>query len=255
MLVRSGPFQKADRERGCIHTVVWKKSSELVQNRSKIRVVQKSKPEIGPVHKRTVPFPCEQKRQVQFRSTFRTCWVFTGTRKCISLTKLATLSQYIRETLLSCRCFMIFWNSLLNLISVSPQTLVFKFLLPMLFLISLTIKLCPFRRWSMLLIVWRFSACIFTFLAELKSYKYYFLDVWRNHNFLLQNSLNSINKLLVYKFRVSNWYPKLLNFPLLLNFSVHSELIFSRCVTCLFVSLTVFRWFFWTNHCSMSSRG
>ena len=37
--------------------------------------------------------------QVQFRSTFRTCWFSTVTRKCISL----TLSQYIRETLFSCR--------------------------------------------------------------------------------------------------------------------------------------------------------
>ena len=46
-----------------------------------------------------------RKRQVQFRSTFWTCWGSTGTCKCISLTKLVTLSQYIRETLFSCQCF------------------------------------------------------------------------------------------------------------------------------------------------------
>ena len=95
-----------------------KKYSELVQNRPKIRVVRKSKPEIGPVRKRTVLFPCEQKRQVQFRSTFRTCWVSTGARKCISL----TLSQYIRETLLSCRVFFfIFRKKFLNFNLSEPQ--------------------------------------------------------------------------------------------------------------------------------------
>ena len=77
------------------------KPSVPVQNRFKIRMVRKSEPEIGPVRKRTSAFPYEQKRQVQFRSTFRTYWVSTGTRthKCISL----ILSQYIRETLFSCR--------------------------------------------------------------------------------------------------------------------------------------------------------
>ena len=51
---------------------------------------------------------------VPFHSTFRTCWASTSTRKCISLTKLVTFSQYIRETLFSCRCFLIFGNKLLN---------------------------------------------------------------------------------------------------------------------------------------------
>ena len=45
-----------------------------------------------------------------------------------------------------------------------------------------------------------------------------------------QRSLNSINKLLFDNFRVLNLYPKLLIFPLLLNFSIHSDLILSRCV-------------------------
>ena len=68
------------------------KPSEPVQNRFKIRMVRKIEPEIGLVRKRTIPFPYEQKRQVQFRSIFRTCWVSTGTRTCISL----TLTQYIK---------------------------------------------------------------------------------------------------------------------------------------------------------------
>ena len=42
IMLHSGPFQKAGRERGRIHTEVWKKSSEPVQNRSKVKVNQKS---------------------------------------------------------------------------------------------------------------------------------------------------------------------------------------------------------------------
>ena len=66
ILVRSGPFQKACWERGCIHTGQGyrNKPSEPFQNRFKIRVVWKSEPEIGPFRKRTIPFRYEQKRQV-----------------------------------------------------------------------------------------------------------------------------------------------------------------------------------------------
>ena len=62
------------------------------------------------------------------------------------------------------------------------------------FLISLTTNFLPSGdSQGMLLIVQRISACMFAFLAELKSYKYYFLDVWRDLNFLGQQcSLNSI---------------------------------------------------------------
>ena len=121
----------------------------------------------------TVPFPCEQKRQVQFRSTFLTCWVSTGARKSILLTKLVTLSQYIRETLFSCQCFLIFRNKLLNF---NLSELFFSNFITDV-LISLTINFLPFGDGQcMLLIVWRFSACIFAFLAELKSYKMLFLE-------------------------------------------------------------------------------
>ena len=108
MLVCSGPFQKAGRDTGCIYTGVWKTSSELVQNRSKIRVVWKCEPEIRPVRKHTIPFLYEQKRQVQFKSTFRTCQVSKGMPKCISLIKLVPPYQYVGETLFSCQCFFLF---------------------------------------------------------------------------------------------------------------------------------------------------
>ena len=132
ILVRSGPFQKAGR-RDIAFTQLYKnKHREPVQNRFKIRIVRKSEPEIGPVRKRTIPFPYEQKRQIQFRSTFRTCWVSTSTRKCISL----TLSQYIRETLFSYRSawvFFIFRHKLLNFNLSEPRNSFFEIILPMFF--------------------------------------------------------------------------------------------------------------------------
>ena len=74
--------------------------------------------------------------------------------------------------------------------------------------------------------------CIF---GRIKKLQISFLDVSRSLNFLGQHrSLNSINKLLFYKFPVLNLYPKLLIFPLLLNFSIHSDLILSRCVRHIF---------------------
>ena len=93
IVVRSGPFQKAGRREVAFTQEYKNKPSKPVQKRFKIRMVRKSEPEIRAVRKRTIPFPYEQKRQVQFRFTFRTCWVSTGTRKCIPL----TLSQYISE--------------------------------------------------------------------------------------------------------------------------------------------------------------
>ena len=146
MLVQSGLFQKAGRERGCSHTWVWKnpaKPSKAVQNRSSIRVVRKSEPEIGQVYKPTVPFPYEQKRQVQFRSTVQNCWVSTSTRKCISLTELVTLSQTLFVPVFLF-LFLFLETSFLNLISVSPKTLFYFILLPMFFRISLTINFLSF---------------------------------------------------------------------------------------------------------------
>ena len=104
ILVRSSPFQKAGRREVAFRQGYRHKPSGPVQNRFKVRMVRKSEPEFGLVRKSTIPFPYEQKRQVQFRSIFRTCWVSTGTHKCISL----TLSQHIRETLLSCRSACVF---------------------------------------------------------------------------------------------------------------------------------------------------
>ena len=89
----------------------------------------KSELEIGLVRKRTIPFPYEQKRQVQFRSTFWTCWLSTGTYKCISL----ILSQYIRETLFFCRNASSFLNKLLNFNLSEPQNSFFEIILPVFF--------------------------------------------------------------------------------------------------------------------------
>ena len=91
-------------------------------------------PKFGPVRKRTVPFLYEQKRYVYFRSTFRTCWVSVGTHKCNSFTKLVTLSQYIRDTLFYCQCFLIFRKKLLNFNFSEPQNSFSEITLPIFFL-------------------------------------------------------------------------------------------------------------------------
>ena len=176
ILVRSGPFQKAGRDRGCIHTGETKKSSELVQNRSKIRVVRKNKPEVGPVRKRTVPFSCEQKRQVHFRFTFRTCWVSTATRKCISLTNLVTLSQYIREALFSCQCFLIFRNNLLNFNFREPRnSFCLKLYYRWFFLTSLTINFLPFGDGQRMLLIVEIFCMHFCIYCRIKKLQILFL--------------------------------------------------------------------------------
>ena len=115
--------------------------SEPVQNRFKTRMVRNSEPDIGPIRKRAIPFPYEQKRQIQFRSTFRTCWVSTGAHKCISL----TLSQYIRETLFSSRSSCVFFrHKLLNFNLSEPPNSFFEVILPMFFLSSSSRNFLPF---------------------------------------------------------------------------------------------------------------
>ena len=69
ILVRSGPFQKAGRRQVAFTQGCRNKPSEPVQNRFKIRMLRKREQEFGPVRKRTIPFPYERKRQVQFRSS------------------------------------------------------------------------------------------------------------------------------------------------------------------------------------------
>ena len=72
-----------------------------------------------------VPFDSHMnKRQVQFRSTFRICWVSTGTCKCISL----TLSQHIGENFFSCRsacAFHLLSPSILEKLSFPAKVPVF----------------------------------------------------------------------------------------------------------------------------------
>ena len=64
MLVCSGPFQKAGRREVAFTQGYRNMPSEPVKNRFKIQMVWKSEPEIGPVRKRTIPLPYEQKRQI-----------------------------------------------------------------------------------------------------------------------------------------------------------------------------------------------
>ena len=92
--------------------------------------------------KHTIPFPYEQKRQVQFRSTFRTSWVSADKHKCISLTKLVTFSQYIRWS------FSFLEVRFQILTSVNPKTLFLKLRYRCLFNFF-DHKLSPFRRWCM----------------------------------------------------------------------------------------------------------
>ena len=68
--------------------------------------------------------------------------------------------------------------------------------------------------------------CVF---GRIKKLQILFLGCLKTHNFLGQRSLNSINKLLFYKSRVSNLYPTLL--IVLLNFSIQSDRTdtFSMC--------------------------
>ena len=61
VLVRSGPFRKTRRREVAFTQGNRNKPSEPVQNRFKIWMVRESEPEIGPVRKRTIPFPYEQK--------------------------------------------------------------------------------------------------------------------------------------------------------------------------------------------------
>ena len=141
--LRSVPKAGGERERLHSHRGIERNPANLSRIGPKFGKVNQKSDRFANV----IPFPYEQKRQVQFRSTFRTCWISAGTHKCISLTKLVTLSQYIRETPFSCRCFFfIFKTSFYILISVNPQTLFLKLYYRCFFLNFFNHKLSPFRR-------------------------------------------------------------------------------------------------------------
>ena len=193
------------------------KSSKLIQNRSNIRVVRKSEPEIGPVYKPTAPLTHEQKRQVQFRPTCRTVGFIRVHASAFHLLSWL-LSPSILEKLSFCTgVFLIFENKLSKFYFGEPQNSLFFNFYYRFFSNFFNHKLSPFWRWSMNVVnclkIFCMHFCVF---GRIKNYKYYFLDVWRNSNFLgQQHSLNFINKLLFYKFPVLNLYPKLLIFTLL----------------------------------------
>ena len=149
ILVRSGPFQKPVGREIAFTQWYGRNPANWSGICPKFRWYGKVNQKSGsftnvPFHSRV-----NRKTQVQFRSTFLTCWVSTGTRKCISLTKLVTLSQYIRETLFSYRCFLIFRNKLLNFNFSEPQnSFLFNFITDFFFNFP-NHKLSPFRRWAM----------------------------------------------------------------------------------------------------------
>ena len=118
ILVRSGPFQKAGREGGG----VWKNPG----NRSRIgpkfgrygKVNQKSGQFAN------LPFHSRMNRKGRSSSgslSGTVGFLRVHTHKCISFTELVTLSQYIRETLFSCRCFLTFRNKLSKFNFSEPQ--------------------------------------------------------------------------------------------------------------------------------------
>ena len=151
------------------------KSSKPIQNRSNIRVVRKSEPEIGPVYKPTVSLTHEQKRRVQFRPTVGFIRVHASAFHLLSW----LLSPSILEKLSFCTgVFLIFRNKLSKFNFGEPQnSIFFKILLPM-FLNFFNHKLSPFWRLSMNVVncleIFCMQFCVF---GRITNSKYYFLDV------------------------------------------------------------------------------
>ena len=113
ILVRSGPFQKAGRREVAFTQGYKSKPRKPVLNRFKIRMIPKSEPEIGPVRKRTIPFPFAEKRKVLFRSTFQTSgflWVDASAFHLLSPSILEKLSFPAEVPVF----FFIFRHKLLN---------------------------------------------------------------------------------------------------------------------------------------------
>ena len=86
--VRSGPLQKAGRERGCIHTEVWKNPANQSSIGLKFGWYGKVNQKSGWFA--NLPFHSRMNRKG--RSSSGPLSRTMGTRKCISLTELVTLS-------------------------------------------------------------------------------------------------------------------------------------------------------------------
>ena len=147
-----------------------KKSSELVQNRSKIRVVLKSKSEIGPVRKRNVLLRCEQKRHVQFRSTFRTCGLLLVQASAFHLLSWLLSPNILEELSLFAGIFSIFRNKLLYFYFNEPQNSFLEILISVFFFFNH--KLFLFRRWSMNVVdcleIFCMHSCVFSRIKKLQ---------------------------------------------------------------------------------------
>ena len=83
---RSVPFQpKSGTERGCVHTGTQKNQAVRSKTVPEIRRHGKANQKLERYD--IVPFrPLVNRKQVQFRSTFRTCLVSTGDTKLVSMT-------------------------------------------------------------------------------------------------------------------------------------------------------------------------
>ena len=98
---------------------LFEKSSKPVQNRSKIRVVRKCEPEIGPVRKRTVPFPYENSRSSSGPLSGPVGFLRVHTNAFHLLSWL--LSPSILEKLSFTAGVLLFRNKLLNFSFSEPQ--------------------------------------------------------------------------------------------------------------------------------------
>ena len=123
----SGLFQQAGRREVAFTQGCRYKPNKPVQNMFKIRMVRKSEPEIEPVRKRTISSAhLNKKGRSSSGPLFGPAGFLRYTQE-----HFTTLSQYIRETLFSCRSacvfFFIFRHKLLNfnLSEHMPQTLFF----------------------------------------------------------------------------------------------------------------------------------
>ena len=175
ILVRSDPFQKAGRRDVAFTQLYKNKPSEPVQNRFKIRIVRnsKSEPEIGPVRKRTIPFPYEQKKadpvQVHFREPAGFLRVHASAFHLLSPSILEKLSYPAKVPVF----FFIFRHKLLNFNPSEPPNSFLKlyylwFFFPNFF----NHELSPFRRLSMNVVncleIFCMHVCIFGRIKKLQ---------------------------------------------------------------------------------------
>ena len=120
VLVRSNPFQKAGRERSCIHTGVWKKSSKLVQNRPKFGWYGKVNQKSGRFANVLFHSRMNRKGRSSSGPLFGPVG-FPWVHKCIHLRSWLLCPSVLEELFSCCFFFFIFRNKLLNFNFSGPQ--------------------------------------------------------------------------------------------------------------------------------------